>query len=89
MDRDRTKICKIISKMLDHPNKDGIYPTSTAYTELEFYIESERIKAIGWAHAEACTELDVGNDPRLREIPDIIDKAKKNLGGVCAGGGRH
>jgi hypothetical protein len=31
MQKDRKIICQIISDMLDEPNKDGIYPTSTAY----------------------------------------------------------
>jgi hypothetical protein len=52
MDKDRTAICKIISKMLDNPDKDGIYPTSTAYTELEHYIEDVRAEAIADAAAD-------------------------------------
>ena len=46
-DKDRTKICQIISDMLDNPDEYGIYPTSTAYTRLEHYIEQQRIEAIG------------------------------------------
>ena len=79
MDKDRTEICKIISEMLDNPDKHGIYPTSTAYTKLELYIEGERAKAIGWTHANACSALDKGNDPRLQEVPDILDRARINL----------
>jgi len=79
MDKDRTEICKIISKMLDNPDKYGIYPTSTAYAELEHYVESERSKALGWMHAEVCTILDCGNDPRMADLPDIISKAETNL----------
>ena len=51
MDKDRTAICKIMSDMLDNPDSSGIYPTSTAYTRLEHYIESVRAEAIGWTHA--------------------------------------
>ena len=79
MDKDRTQICKIISKMLDNPNKNGIYPTSTAYTELEHYIEGVRAEALGWMHAAACTALDRGDDPRLLEVPALYDQAKKEL----------
>ena len=79
MDKDRTKICEIISKMLDNPDESGIYPTSTAYTELEHYIEQERYVAIGWMHAEACTILDQYGDPRTEELPDIIERAHKDL----------
>jgi hypothetical protein len=42
MDKDRTVICNIISKMLDYPNDYGIYPTTRAYDKLEEYIEGIR-----------------------------------------------
>ena len=80
MKRDRTAICKIISEMLDHPDEHGIYPTSTAYTRLEHYMESERTRAIGWTHVEACIIMDKGNDPRLMEVPDILERARNELG---------
>lgn len=79
MDKDRTAICKIISKMLDNPDSIGIYPTSTAYTELERYIEGVRAEAIGWMHADACTMLDRGDDPRAAEVPDIYSRAIADL----------
>jgi|GEM_PF-1847218 len=79
MEKDRTAICSIISKMLDNPDKSGIYPTSTAYTELEHYIEQVRTEAVGWMHAHACTTLDKGGDPRLVEVPDILDCARADL----------
>lgn len=79
MDKDRTAICKIVSKMLDNPNKSGIYPTSTAYTELEHYIEGVRFEAIGWTHADACTALDKGDDPRLVEVPDMLARSRVDL----------
>jgi len=79
MDKDRTAICKIVSKMLDNPDKSGIFPTSTAYTELEHYIEGVRAEAIGWIHADACTTLDKGDDPRLTEVPDILARSKVDL----------
>ena len=79
MDKDRTAICKIISNMLDNPDKHGIYPTSTAYTRLEHYIEGVRAEALGWAHADACCTLDIGGDPRLTEVPEMLDRARKDL----------
>lgn len=79
MDKDRTAICKIMSKMLDNPDESGIYPTSTAYIELEHYIENTRAEAIGWAHADACTSLDRGDDPRLTDVPDMYARAKVDL----------
>ena len=78
-DKDRTEICKIISRMLDNPDKVGIYPTSTAYAELEHYIEGVRAEAIGWMHAEACATLDRGDDPRLTEVPDLLERCRVDL----------
>lgn len=79
MDKDRTEICRIISQMLDNPDKHGIYPTSTAFTQLEHYIEGVRAEAIGWAHADACITLDKGGDPRTVEVPAILERAKADL----------
>jgi len=79
VDKDRAEICKIISDMLDNPDKYGIYPTSTAYTRLEYYIEGVRAEAIGWMHAYACAALDNGDDPRLVEVPKILAQAKDDL----------
>lgn len=79
MDIDRTKICGIISDMLDNPDKHGIYPTSTCYTRLEHYIEAVRAEAIGWAHADACVTLDENGDPRLTEVPSMFLRAMKDL----------
>jgi hypothetical protein len=79
MEKDRTAICKILSDMFDNPDKHGIYPTSTAYTRLEHYIEGVRSEALGWAHADACCLLDKGEDPRLSEVPDMLLRARKDL----------
>ena len=79
MDKDRTKICTIISKMLDNPDKHGIFPTATAYTELELYVEEQRIEAVGWTWAEACTLLDQGIDPRTYEVPKVLESTQKDL----------
>ena len=79
MEKDRIAIVKIISRMLDNPDKYGIYPTTTAYEALESYIEGVRAEAIGWMHADACVTLDEGNDPRRSEIPNILARAKVDL----------
>ena len=79
MDKDRTAICNIISEMLDNPDKHEIYPTSTAYNKLEHYIEGVRAEAIGWTHADACVSLDQGKDPRLQNIPEMLERAKTDL----------
>lgn len=75
MDKDRSEICRIISEMLDNPDKTGIFPTSTAYNRLEHYVERVRAEAIGWAHADACVCLDKGDDPRLKNVPDMLSRA--------------
>jgi len=79
----REDICAIISKMLDNPDGSGIYPTSTAYTELERLIVHLVVKrvfeAIGWCYSWACTELDSGNDPRTSDVSEMLEKAKRDL----------
>lgn len=34
-----------------------------------------RVEAIGWAHADACYDLDAGRDPRQNEIPEMLERA--------------
>jgi len=79
-EKDRIKICDIISDMLDNPDEVGILPTSTAYRRLEMYTEGVRLEAIGWAHAYCCSLLDSGGDPRTHEVPKMLKAAKKDLG---------
>lgn len=79
MKQDRKAICEIVSEMLDNPDEHGIYPTSTVYTRLEHYVEQVRTEAIGWAHAEACTALDRGDDPRTLDVPGMFERAKQDL----------
>ena len=80
MDIDRSAICEIISEMLDNPDKHGIYPTSTAYTKLEHYINGVRYEAIGWCHAYCCHNVDIGKDTRTLEISEMLEQAIKDLG---------
>ncbi len=79
MDKDRTAICDIISEMLDNPDKNEIYPTSTAFVKLEHYVEQQRLEALGWAHADACVMLDKQLDPRTEEVPGIVKRALVDL----------
>ena len=79
MDKDRDAIHGIISQMLDNPDNSGIYPTSTAFTQLEHYIKGVRMKALGWMHAYCCVCLDKGKDPRTEEVPVILEQSRKDL----------
>ena len=78
-EKDRDRICEIISDMLDNPDEHGIYPTSTAYTRLEHYIEQQRVEAIGAAHAWACIKLDKGKDPRMENCPEMLNEVIEYL----------
>lgn len=78
-DMDRKVICDIISEMLDNPDKHGIFPTSTAYTKLELYIERQRAEVLGWTIADACVSLDKGKDPRTAEVPGTFERMVKDL----------
>ena len=45
-DEVRTVICDLMSEMLDHPDSNGIYPTSKFMWKMEKYICDERDKLI-------------------------------------------
>lgn len=80
MDKDRTEICRVISNMLDDPDEDiGIYKTTRAFDELEKYCDGIRAEAIGWTHADNCTDLDKGLDPRQKECSDMLRRAVIDL----------
>jgi len=79
MDKDRTAICTIISDMFDNVDRDGIYPTTKAFKRLETYIEGVRAEAIGWTHADMCVALDKGEDPRLQNCPEMLERAQVDL----------
>ena len=74
---DRNKIVEIISKMLDNPDENGIYPTSKAYDELEEYIETARIDALAWMYVEAYLAKE--NFTTLA-MEDILERSMEDLG---------
>ncbi len=79
MDKDRTEIVKIFERMFDGVDECGIYPTSTAYMQLEHYIKQERNRAIGCTHAACCIELDKGSDPRTVECSGFFAEINNAL----------
>lgn len=79
MKKDRKEILKIFETMFDGVDEHGIYPTSTAYTRLEHYIQQERDRAIGCTHGFCCIELDKGNDPRVIECSEFFSKVNDAL----------
>lgn len=51
---------------------------------------SERwIEALGWMHAEACTTLDRGEDPRDTHVPELLERARRDLDRVPERWGRE
>jgi hypothetical protein len=49
--------------------------------KLEHNIEGVRAEAIGWTHADNCADLDNNKDPRLKNVPDMLVRAKIDLSG--------
>lgn len=80
MNKDRAAICGIISEMFDNVDAFGIYPTTEAYNKLEALVHGARVEAIGWAHADACVDLDAARDPRQKIVPEMLDRAMADLG---------
>lgn len=79
MKQDRQYICEVISRMLDNPNENGIYPTTEVYDMLENFIHSVRVSAVGWAWAEACSQLDKGKNPRTYDMGELIVRIEEDF----------
>lgn len=79
MDKDKKAIEHIISDMLFSAHEHGSFPTGTACAELEKYVESARMEAMGWMHAAACVSLDRGEDIRQAEVPELVRQALSDL----------
>lgn len=73
--RIRTKVCHLMSVMLDNPDEIGIYPTSEFMSKMEDFILEIRHEAMGWTWAEACTQPDKGKDPREYEQGQLLERA--------------
>jgi len=80
-DKIRTKICKLMSEMLDNPDEYGIYPTSRFMSKMEDYCLKLRHEAIGWTWAKACLALDENQDPRQIDQGSLISDAEHDLDG--------
>jgi len=75
--KDRSKICEIISEMLDNPDESGIYPTTAAYNKLEQLISDVRSEAVVWMFNECYNFLQNGGDlihleKRIKELKNKI-----------------
>jgi len=77
--RIRTKICELMSEMLDNPDEHGIYPTSEFMSKMEDFCLELRHEAIGWTWAEACCLLDNDADPRKYEQGNLITDSARDL----------
>lgn len=78
-DRIRTRICDLMSAMLNNPDKHGLFPTSEFMSKMEDYCLELRHEAIGWTWAEACNILDSNNDPRQHDQAGLISDATTDL----------
>jgi hypothetical protein len=76
---DRAKICKIISEMLDNPDKYGIYPTTKCYNEFESLLRSVRVQALSYAWSVACGYMEDCEDIREIDQAGFLEKALKQL----------
>jgi len=47
--------------------------------ELKQKDNEARYEALGWMLAEACTSLDKGEDIRKANVPELLERAKKEL----------
>ena len=75
----RTKICELMSAMLDNPDENEIYPTSEFMSKMEDYCLELRHLAMGWTWAKACVLLDKDEDPRKYNQGGLIEEATRDL----------
>jgi hypothetical protein len=73
MEKDREKICEIISKI-------RIFGTALVCDELEAYVDEVRFQAIGWTFADDCVDTDNDMDIRKKDPAIMIERAKIDLG---------
>lgn len=78
-ERIRSKICDLLSAMLEDPDEDGIYPTSEFMSKVENFCLELRHEAIGWTWAQARVLLDKGTDPRQYNQGALIEDATRDL----------
>lgn len=76
----RGKICKIISAMLDNPDKYGIYPTTKCYDQLENLIK-DLLKTIAKEMRIKGKDIDFNMFTPLGidEINDFVKQQNKKL----------
>lgn len=55
------------------------FPMRTITTRIEHYIESERMKALGWMHSFACVAADNNQDIRDTGCDEIIERFREDL----------
>jgi len=78
-ERFRSEICKLMSEMLDNPDKYGIYPTAKFMSRMEDFVLKIRHETLGWAWAKACGLLDAEIDPRQYDQANLIPDASVDL----------
>lgn len=75
------KTINVLFASNDWGNQYVEIPVEFIKNTLKAYIDGVRAEAIGWAHADACIALDHGFDPRQTEVPEMLARARVDLGG--------
>lgn len=55
------------------------YCKNTKFKVTKIDSNDKVIEAIGWTHADDCVDLDNDRDPRQKEVPEMLDRATKDL----------
>ena len=79
----RTKRTNIISKMLDNPDKYGIYPTTDCFNELdaEWHASREQTVKEVIEFAESQVEREMPDGQYMsQDIINLIDETRKRFG---------
>lgn len=70
---DRNMIQRILLDLAGSSNQ------SLACTQLELYVQDQRVQTLGWAYTQFCVSLDEGVDPRTTPVTGLIENMRKDF----------
>lgn len=74
-----TNITEIIPEDIPEWAKDAM-DRGQLFNELVKQVENARMEGVGWAYADCCVALDKGEDPREKDMAEVLHRANIDLG---------
>ena len=64
---------------IEHKIATGEMNAAQVFTQMKQHINAARLEAIGWTFADDCVDLNEGRDPRKKEVPEMLERARRDL----------